>query len=167
MVVHTMMGFEWEGCFVESGGKTCILDLPRGHEGAERLKGKRVKVAGILEHRTVGFPDHQYEMPFISNATLVSAEAVEIKGKLDVDNSALGLFACRPGWPAYKPRSVCPLSWSFSLTVHSSSVSRRNARLNNSTRFLAFFRERFWKPTARTRTLKFVGREIDDMMGAS
>jgi hypothetical protein len=49
-------------------------------------------------------------------------------------NSALGLFACRPGWPAYKPRSVCPLSWSFFLTVHSSSVSTRKARLSNSTR---------------------------------
>lgn len=84
-IISTMMACEWEGYFVESGGKTYILDLPQGHEGAERLKGKRVKVTGVLEHRTVGFPDRQYEMPFISNTTLVSADTMEIKGKLAFD----------------------------------------------------------------------------------
>jgi hypothetical protein len=84
-IISTMMGFEWEGYFVESGGKTYILDLPQGHEGAERLKGKRVRVAGVLEHRTVGFPVRQYEMPFIRINNLVSSAPVEIKGTLKID----------------------------------------------------------------------------------
>ncbi len=84
-IISTTMGCEWEGYFVESGGKTYILDLPQGHEGAERLKGKRVLVAGVLDHRTVGFPDRQYEMPFIRINNLVSSAPVEIKGKLAFD----------------------------------------------------------------------------------
>jgi hypothetical protein len=59
--------------------------MPQGNEGAERLKGKKVKVAGMLRQRRVGFPGREYEMPCISIATLASADAVMIKGKLAFD----------------------------------------------------------------------------------
>jgi hypothetical protein len=84
-IISTMIAFDWEGYCVESGGKTYILDLPQGHEGAERLKGKKVKVTGVLGKSTVGFPGRQYEMPVISVGTLVSADAVEIRGTLKID----------------------------------------------------------------------------------
>jgi hypothetical protein len=85
MWITTTMACEWEGYFVVAGGKKYILDLPMGHEGAERLKGKKVKVTGVQEHRLAGFPERRYEMPFIRVGTLVSADAVEIKGKLAFD----------------------------------------------------------------------------------
>jgi hypothetical protein len=80
-ILSTMMAFEWEGYFVESGGKTYILDLPQGHEGAERLKGKKVKVTGVLEHRQVGFPGRQYERPFIRINTLSPPGAGGVAGR--------------------------------------------------------------------------------------
>jgi hypothetical protein len=84
-VIISTMTCEWEGYFVEAGGQKYILDLPVGHAGAERLKGKRVKVTGELGSRQVGFPDRRYQMPFLRITTLVTSDAVEVKGKLAVD----------------------------------------------------------------------------------
>jgi hypothetical protein len=76
MLVSTLIGFPWEGYFVEVNGKKYVLDLPIGDEKAERLKGKQVRVSGVPENRKVGFPGQEYQMPFLRGATLKAVEEV-------------------------------------------------------------------------------------------
>jgi hypothetical protein len=76
MLISTTIGFPWEGYFVESGGKKYILDLPIGDEKAERLKGKKVRVSGILRLGLVGLPGQESVMPFIRVASLKVVEEV-------------------------------------------------------------------------------------------
>jgi hypothetical protein len=102
LVITTTIGFPWEGYFVDAGPKRYILDLPIGDEKAERLKGKKVRVSGRLEHRQVGWPGKFFQMPFLRHVRVKAAgstlqERTYLGSSADYWQTADGLHALKSG----------------------------------------------------------------------